>query len=74
MPLAFRPFGESRMKITPYNIQALGIIPFWISVALVGFVAYHSPQHMKYFLFMNVLALAYTMIVLGSWIRRNLSE
>lgn len=57
------------MRITPQNRQALGIILFWISVALVGFVAYHSPQHIKYFLAMNILALAYTIIVLSSWIR-----
>ena len=62
------------MKITPQNLQALAIIPFWMSVALIGFVAYHSSQHMKYFLAMNMLALTYTVIVLGLWIRRKLSE
>ena len=41
---------------------------------MVGFAAYHSPQVMKYFLAVNMLALAYTMIVLGSWIRGRLSQ
>ena len=61
------------MTITPQRLQVIAIIPFWLSVALVGFVAYHSPQVMKYFLALNMLALAYTMIVLGSWVKRKRS-
>lgn len=53
---------------------AIGVIPAWISVALIGFVAYHNAGAMKYFLAMNFLALAYTPIVLGSWVRTKLSE
>lgn len=62
------------MKFTPEKLQAIGIIPIWISVALVGYVAYHNPQVMKYFLAMNFLALAYTMIVLGSWVKSKLVD
>ena len=62
------------MKITPQRILAIAIVPMWLSVGCIGFVAYHSPQFMKYFLAMNMLALAYTMIVLGSWTKRKLSE
>jgi len=62
------------MRTTPQRLQAIAIVPFWLSVTLVGYVAYHSPQHMKYFLAMNLLALAYTLLVLGSWIRRKLTK
>ena len=34
----------------------------------------HYAEVMKHFLAMNFLALAYTMIVLGSWVRAKLSE
>jgi hypothetical protein len=62
------------MNVTPQRIQVFAIIPFWISVALIGFVAYHNPPHMKYVLAMNLLALAYTMIVFGSWLKAKLGE
>ena len=62
------------MKYTPQTMLAIGVIPAWVSVALIGFVAYHNAGAMKYFLAMNFLALAYTLIVLGSWVRTKLSE
>jgi len=60
--------------MTPQRMQAIAIVPMWLSVVCIGFVAYHSPQFMKYFLAMNMLALAYTLIVLGSWTKKKLSE
>jgi len=62
------------VQITPQRMLAIAIVPLWLSVACIGFVAYHSPHVMKYFLAMNMLALAYTLIVLGSWARKKLSE
>lgn len=62
------------MESTPQKMLAIGLIPGWLAVALVGFVAYHNASYMKFFLAMNMLMLAYTLIVQGSWIRRNLKK
>ena len=60
--------------MTPQKMLAIGLVPGWLAVALVGFIAYHEASYMKFFLVMNLLMLAYTLIVQGSWIRRKLKE
>lgn len=62
------------MKLKPQKLQALTVVPFWISVALVGVVAYHDPGVMKYFLIMNLFALVHSMIVLGSLLKSKPSD
>ena len=62
------------MEFTPQKLLAISLVPGWLAVALVGFVAYHDAGHMKFFLAMNLLMLVYTLIVQGSWIRRNLKK
>ena len=62
------------MELTPQKLLVIGLVPGWLAVALVGFVAYHDATYMKFFLAMNLLMLAYTLIVQGSWIRRKLMK
>jgi hypothetical protein len=62
------------VELTPQKLLGISLIPGWLAVALVGFVAYHDATYMKFFLAMNILMLANTLIVQGSWIRRNLKK
>lgn len=59
---------------TPLKMLVIGLVPGWLAVALVGFVAYHDANYMKFFLAMNFLLLAYTLAVLSMWMRRKLKE
>ena len=62
------------MELTPQKLLAISLIPGWLAVGLVGFVAYLDASYMKFFLAMNFLMLAYTLIVQGSWLRRHLKK
>lgn len=62
------------MNMTPQKMLALGLLLPWISVALLGFVAYHQPKVAGYFLAMVFLALASTVLVLVSWRRSKQRE
>jgi len=61
------------VELTPQKLLVIGLVPGWFSVAGAGFVAYHDTSYMKFFLAMNFLMLAYTLIVQSLWIRRNLA-
>lgn len=51
-----------------------GLIMGWLAAALIGFVAYNEPSYMKYFLAMNFLMLAYTMVMFHPRTKKNLEE
>ena len=52
--------------VTPQKLLVIGLVLGWLAAVAVGFVAYHDARIMKFFLAMNFLMLAYTILL---WFR-----
>jgi len=59
---------------TPRKLLIIGLVLGWLAAAAFGFAAYHDARMMKFFLVLNFLMLAYTLIVLGPWTRKKLEK